>query len=249
VDSQEGPDAGWTGNHFVLPGLETTKLAYDEITTRSCVDVHLHSTVIDATQDEHGRVRDILVNSRGGKRTDHRPGGVAPDAGLPPEAYRRFMRQSPVTFRDQPPAVLPGKEDGDKIRSALQAPRSQANSAWVLGDLAKRVPAAPEPPDLHHPERTGKRRPPGTHSGGYRSPVGLVPCASTWPDAPAGGSCGRHCVSICNRQGRALCDQVAADHRKADGLRIGYDSLNSAFPEAEIVAAGVSSKAEKRYSS
>jgi hypothetical protein len=53
----------------------------------------------------------------------------------------------------------------------------------------------------------------------------------------------------CNRQGRALCDQVAADHRKVDGLWIGYDSLNPAFPEAEIVAAGVSGKAEKRYSS
>jgi 2-polyprenyl-6-methoxyphenol hydroxylase-like FAD-dependent oxidoreductase len=66
VEDHEGMNAGWSGNHFVLLDLETTKLAYDEITARSGVDVRLHSTVIDATRDEHGRVRDILVNSRGG---------------------------------------------------------------------------------------------------------------------------------------------------------------------------------------
>lgn len=77
----------------------------------------------------------------------------------------------------------------------------------------------------------------------------LVPCASTWPGTPWEGSCGRGPHVACNRPGRAFCDQVAADHCKANGLRIGYDSLNSAFPEAEIVTAGVSRKAEKRYSS
>jgi len=56
----------WSGNHFVLLDLETTKLVYDDVVTEAGVDVRLHSTLVDAERDAAGLVTRILVNSRGG---------------------------------------------------------------------------------------------------------------------------------------------------------------------------------------
>ena len=56
----------WTGNHFVLLDLETTKLVYDEVVAGAGVDVRLHSTLVDAHRDESGRVNEVVVSSRGG---------------------------------------------------------------------------------------------------------------------------------------------------------------------------------------
>ncbi|GAA1879575.1 FAD-dependent oxidoreductase [Streptantibioticus ferralitis] len=66
VDHDAGLNVGWTGNHFVLLDLDTTKLVYDEIDTQAGVNVRLHSTVVDATRDQQGLVSDIVNNSRGG---------------------------------------------------------------------------------------------------------------------------------------------------------------------------------------
>lgn len=67
VDIVEGEklNIGWSGNHFILLDLETTKLIYDEMVTEADIDVRLHSTLIDATRD-NDRVTEIVVNGRGG---------------------------------------------------------------------------------------------------------------------------------------------------------------------------------------
>ncbi|GAA5115651.1 FAD-dependent oxidoreductase [Pseudonocardia adelaidensis] len=57
----------WTGNHFVLLDLETTKIVYDELVTAEGVDVRLHSTLSDAVRDGQGRVTEVEVHGRGGK--------------------------------------------------------------------------------------------------------------------------------------------------------------------------------------
>jgi FAD dependent oxidoreductase len=57
----------WTGNHFVLLDLETTKVVYDELVTEEGIDVRLHSTLSDAVRDERGRVTEVEVHGRGGK--------------------------------------------------------------------------------------------------------------------------------------------------------------------------------------
>lgn len=58
----------WTGNHFVLLDLETTKLVYDELVTDAGVDVRLHSTLTDATRNEAGEITGVTVHDRGGGR-------------------------------------------------------------------------------------------------------------------------------------------------------------------------------------
>lgn len=68
VTDTTGPNLDWTGNHFILLDLETTKLVYDEVVTEAGVDVRLHSTVIGARREE-GRVAEVVVNSRGGNET------------------------------------------------------------------------------------------------------------------------------------------------------------------------------------
>lgn len=56
----------WTGNHFVLLDLETTKIVFDELVAEEGVDVRLHSTLVDAERDPDGRVRAVRVTGRGG---------------------------------------------------------------------------------------------------------------------------------------------------------------------------------------
>ncbi|MFJ9820351.1 FAD-dependent oxidoreductase [Streptomyces sp. NPDC101151] len=66
VDRDARLNTGWTGNHFVLLDLETTKHLYDGLVTEAGVTVRLHSTVTQAVRDDEGRVREITVNDRGG---------------------------------------------------------------------------------------------------------------------------------------------------------------------------------------
>lgn len=60
------PNLGWTGNHFVLLDLETTKLVYDKIVVDAGVSVRLHSTLVDALRTEDGVLTEVVVNERGG---------------------------------------------------------------------------------------------------------------------------------------------------------------------------------------
>lgn len=56
----------WTGNHFVLLDLETTKVVYDEVVADAGVDVRLHSTLIGAERNADGRLSAVTISSRGG---------------------------------------------------------------------------------------------------------------------------------------------------------------------------------------
>ncbi|MFC5722308.1 FAD-dependent oxidoreductase [Streptomyces gamaensis] len=62
---QEG-SFSWSGNHFVLLDVETTKAVLDEETAAAGVDVRLHSTLVGARQED-GRLREIEIAGPGGR--------------------------------------------------------------------------------------------------------------------------------------------------------------------------------------
>jgi hypothetical protein len=122
---------GWTGNHFVLLDLETTKVVYDEVAADAGIDVRLHSTLISAERDDNGRVGAVTVHSRGGlERVTASAFVDGSGDGALLAAAGAAVRVNPVDQRQTSTLVLRlGGVDGDAdlSREGMRAAVAAAN--------------------------------------------------------------------------------------------------------------------------
>ncbi|GAB3451429.1 FAD-dependent oxidoreductase [Streptomonospora sediminis] len=144
-----GSTDAWTGHHFVLLDLETTKLVCDEVVTEAGVDVRLHSTLVGAARDERNRITEVQVHGRGG--TERVTAGSFVDAsgdGALLAASGAGTRVAPVAERQTSTLVcraggVPEDADlsTDGIRAALAAYARETGENFPReGGIAVRLP-------------------------------------------------------------------------------------------------------------